>query len=57
METTAISGSSTGADLPGQIQVSLLKKAQDLQANQLDKLLQSVQVNPVNLGNKIDLTV
>lgn len=56
MDTSAISGSSNGADLSGQIQISMLKKSQDLQAGEVASLLQSAQVSPPNLGNKVDLT-
>jgi len=55
MDTSAISGSASGADLPGQIQISLLKKAQDQQSNEIAELLPPAQVGPANLGNKIDL--
>jgi len=55
MDTSAISGSSSGAGLAGQIQISMLKKAQDLQSSQVEKLLQSAQVGPANLGNQVDL--
>jgi hypothetical protein len=55
MDTSAISGSSNGASLPGQIDISLLKKSQDLQSNEVAKLLQSAQVSPPNLGNKVDV--
>jgi hypothetical protein len=55
MDTPAISGSASGADLPGQIQIALLKKAQDQQSSQVAELLKSAQVGPTNLGNTVDL--
>lgn len=55
MDTSAISGSSSGADLSGQIQISMLKKSQDMEAGEVAKLLQSAQVSPPNLGNKVDV--
>ena len=56
MDTSAISGSSNGADLSGQIQISMLKKSQDLQSSEVAKLLQSAQVGPSNLGKTVDFT-
>lgn len=65
MDTSAISGSANGNGLDGQIQVSLLKKSQEMEASQVATLLNSaVQVgnaaaaqsaNPA-VGNHLDVT-
>ena len=47
MDTPAISGSGNGEGLAGQIQISLLKKSQDMQASQVATLLNSA----VQVGN------
>jgi hypothetical protein len=54
MDISAISGSSNAADLSGQIQLTMLKKTQDLQAGVMAKLLESTQASP-DLGNKVNL--
>ena len=54
MDTSAISGSSNAADISGQIQLTMLKKAQDLQAGVVAKLLESTQ-GPANMGTKVNL--
>ena len=48
MDTSAISGSNNGDGLQGQIQASLLRKSQDMQANQVMSLLNSA----VQVGNQ-----
>jgi hypothetical protein len=65
MDTSAISGSSNGDGLQGQIQVSLLKKSQDIQASQVLSLLDSAaqvgnqaarSASLPHQGNGIDVT-
>lgn len=56
MDTSAIEGSARGEGLRGAVQVSLLKKSQDMAAMQMNQLMASIKaVSPSHLGRKTDL--
>jgi hypothetical protein len=56
MDMSVDSASSSPEGLQGAIQVSLMKKAQDMATQQMQTLMQSIKaVSPTHLGGKIDL--
>jgi len=56
MDTSAIEGSARGEGLRGAVQVSLLKKAQDMQAMQVQQMMASIDaVSPAHLGQRVDV--
>ena len=54
MDTSAITGSARGDTLQGAVQISLLKKAQDMQAKEVSTLLESTKSASPNLGRNFD---
>ena len=57
MDTSAISGSAKGDGVQGAVQMNLLRKSQDLKAQEMQQTLQTIQaVSPTHLGMKMDKT-
>ena len=56
MDTSAIDGYARGEGLQGAVQVSLLKKSQDMEAQQMQQMLQSIKSSsPGHLGANVDV--
>lgn len=57
MDLSAITGDSPSDPLRAAVQTSLLQTAQDLQAQQMSSMLQTIQsVSPAHLGVNFDQT-
>ncbi len=57
MDLSAITGNAPGDTLQAAVQTSLLQTAQDLQAQQMNSMLQTIQsVSPAHLGVNFDKT-
>lgn len=57
MDTSAISGSAKGEGIQGAVQISVLKKAQDMQVQQMQTMMQSIDAaSPAHLGRNFDKT-
>ncbi len=54
MDTSAITGSANGDTLQAAVQMSLLKKTQDMQAQEVSTLLQSATSVSPNKGRNFD---
>ena len=55
MDTSAIEGSARGEGLQGAVQISILKKSQDMAAMQAQQMIATINaVSPTNLGKNID---
>ncbi|MEN9307236.1 MAG: putative motility protein [Fibrobacterota bacterium] len=55
MDTSAIEGSARGEGLQGAVQISILKKSQDLAAMQMQQMISTINaVSPTHLGKNID---
>ncbi len=57
MDLSAITGGAPGDTLQAAVQMSLLQTAQDMQAQQMNMMIQTIQsVSPPNLGKNFDQT-
>lgn len=57
MDLSAISGGAPGDTLQAAVQTSLLQTAQDMQAQQMNMVIQTIQsVSPPHLGANFDKT-
>ncbi len=57
METSGISGSAKEGTLLAAVQVNVLKKSQDMKAQEVGEMLKSIQsVSPTHLGANLDVT-
>lgn len=57
MDVSAITGGAPGDTLQAAVQMSLLQTAQDMQAQQMNMVIQTIQsVSPPNLGQNFDET-
>lgn len=55
MDTSAIEGSARGEGLQGAVQISILKKSQDMAAMQAQQMIATINaVSPTHLGKNID---
>ncbi|GEM_PF-3067154 len=57
MDLSAITGGAPGDTLQAAVQMSLLQTAQDMQAQQMNMVIQTIQsVSPPHLGANLDTT-